>query len=240
MFLRPQAEAYGDSLIRICGKVSNLRADISSKAITNGAEILSAAYAAEGELMGWLAGLPSDFAYTTVDNNFLDPSFMGRSREIRPYDNRYHIYRGFWLCNVWNQYRTVRIVTNDIILTYLHELSSHKRGVSLPSDLQGQLSTIRGTIRRLAEDICASVPYNFGAGEIDHASGWSSTSESFIGGYVLLWPLFLAGMTKFRDHPMRKWTGNCLKLVGNSMGIDQALALVDILETEEYFSPDPD
>jgi hypothetical protein len=49
---------------------------------------------------------------------------------------------------------------------------------------------------------------------------------------LLLWPLTLAGGTEPIDHPLRKWTRDCLRLIGQNIGIDQALALVDVLETE--------
>lgn len=234
MFLRPQAEAHGDGLIRICAKLANLYADMNTKAISGEAEILSASYAIEGELMAWLAALPSAFSYTTVETDMLDPSFQGRCRGILPYNDKYHIYRNFWVSNFWNQYRCVRIMNNHLILGCLQKLSADKSATSLCGDLQGQSRTIKDTSSRLAEDICASVPYNLGAGSMEPAQGWSPTSESFIGGYILLWPLCLAGMTRDRGHPMRNWVVDCLKCIGHSMGIDQALALVDMMESEPF------
>lgn len=74
-------------------------------------------------------------------------------------------------------------------------------------------------------------------GDIENSlSGASPQTESFIGGFILLWPLYLAGVTEGKNHPMRKWATDCLELVGHSMGIDQALALIDVIETEDRFS----
>lgn len=238
MFLRPQTQAHGDSLIRICARLANLYADIDTKALSDSAEILSAAYAIEGELVAWLAALPSDFSYTTVEIGMLEPLFKDRRCRVLPYNNKYHVYRSFWLCNAWNQYRSARIMANHIILCYLKRIAADKPPNSLSGNIQGQLHVICNSMDQLSEDFCASVPYNLGAGGMEHTPGWSPNSDSFIGGYVLLWPLFLVGTTKRRKHSMRDWVMDCLKHVGHAMGIDQALALVDIMESGERFSPD--
>lgn len=234
MFLRPQQEAYGDHLIRICGKLANLRADIDAKVIVDFTEIISSAYAIEAELVAWLAALPSRFLYTTVENARIDTEFRDRCRGLLPYRNRYHIYRSFWACNIWNQYRSARIMANQYILGYTKALARGKPTSSLPGDLQTQLRAVRSTIQQLAADICASIPYHFGVGDVENSlPGESPQTESFIGGFVLLWPLYLAGATEGKNHPLRKWVTECLQLVGHSMGIDQALALVDILDTDD-------
>lgn len=237
MFLRPQQEAYGDHLIRICSKLANLRADTDAKVLVDFTEIISAAYAIEAELIAWLAALPPNFSYTTVESEWIDSTFRDRCRGLLPYENRYHIYRSFWVCNVWNQYRSARIMTNQHILGYTKALAGGKPMSSLPSDLQNQLRTVRSTIQQQAADICASIPFHFGVGDIENSlSGASPQTESFIGGFILLWPLYLAGVTEGKNHPMRKWATDCLELVGHSMGIDQALALIDVIETEDRFS----
>lgn len=234
MFLRPQTEAHIDGLIRVCAKLANLCADMKTKAISGEAEILSASYAIEGELMAWLAALSSAFSYTTVETDMFDPSFKTCCRGILPYNNKYHIYRNFWVSNFWNQYRCVRIMNNHLILGCLQKLSANTSATSVCGDLQGHSRSIKDTSSRLAEDICASVPYNLGAGSMESTQGWSPTSESVIGGYVLLWPLALAGTTTDREHPMRNWVVDCLKRIGHSMGIDQALALMDMMESEPF------
>ena len=238
MFLRPRQEAYGDRLIGICGKLANLRADINYGVLSDESEALSRAYAIEAELVAWLAGLPSTFAYATVENASVDSSFKDRCRGLLPYGNRYHLYRSYWMCNLWNQYRSARIITNHIILGYMDALSGEKPLSSLPSELQAQFHKISDTIHQLAADVCATVPYHFGVGEMEGSiPGMAPQTESFIGGYILLWPLSMAGMTEAKGHPMRLWAADCLKLIGHSMGVDQALALVDIMESDEYFVP---
>lgn len=238
MFLRPLHEAYGDRLIHICGKLANLRADINYGVLTDQSDALSAAYAIEAELMAWLAALPSNFAYATVECNSVDSSFKDRCRGLLPYKNRYHLYRSYWIANIWNQYRTARIIANQIILGYMAAISEDTPFSSLPDDLQAQFTKISDTIHELSADVCASVPYHFGVGEMEGSiPGMAPQTESSIGGYLLLWPLSLAGMAECKGDPMRRWAADCLKVIGHTMGIDQALALVDIMESDEYFTP---
>jgi hypothetical protein len=49
---------------------------------------------------------------------------------------------------------------------------------------------------------------------------------------LLLLPLAVAAATEKREHPMRKWIGNCLSIIGHGMGIDQAFAVLEMLDNE--------
>lgn len=235
MFLRPQTEAYGDRLVSITGKLSNLRADIASKANMDGRQILATAYALEAELMTWLAGLPPNFMYTTVKNPVIDAEFLRRSRGFVPFSDQYHIYSELWLGHTWNQYRCSKIIVTQIIMSCLRRLSADSANGYSSKDLEIHCNGLRATARQLAIDICASVPDHLGlVGEP------ATSNRSHIGGIVLLWPLFLAGATENKTHALRKWTENCFRLIGHTMGIDQALALIEILGVEPGFFEDID
>ncbi|OJI84882.1 hypothetical protein ASPTUDRAFT_188979 [Aspergillus tubingensis CBS 134.48] len=233
MFLRPHTVAYGDRLINIMGRLANLRADIKEKILTDRKKMLESAYAIEAELMSWLTSLPGNFPYATID----DP-WPTLNWGPKPYNNVYHVYTDFWICNSWNQYRVARIITSDLILTCIRELNS---GSPLPADLVTHTSQIRNTARQLASDICASVPYYFTDSVFKLATGQAEMSsryeipsqQGFVRGLVLLWPLSMAAATRGLNHPLRHWVLDCLQLIGHGMGIDQALALIELLMTEE-------
>ncbi|RAL16853.1 Zn(II)2Cys6 transcription factor [Aspergillus homomorphus CBS 101889] len=230
-FLRPQTEAYSDRLISITGRLANLRADIRDKVITDNQDILTTVYSIEGELMTWLAALPSRFLYTTIESPWPTQSNWG----LTSYNNRYHVYQDLWLSHAWNQYRCARIMISEYILTYTYRLNLC---MTLSPDLISHHAQVRDQAKKLALDICASVPYHFSA---DLVTGEATTfntvalEHGFIRGMILLWPLFLAGATEPKDHSLRRWVVDCLALIGNRMGIDQALALIDILEGGETF-----
>ncbi|KAF7595341.1 hypothetical protein BBP40_006590 [Aspergillus hancockii] len=234
MFLRTQVDAYGDRLIGIAGRLSNLRSDINQRLLTDPQEILSAAYGIEAELIAWIAGLPSEFLYTTVEDPTLaDISFNMWGQGPHPYNNRYHIYSDLWLCHTFNQYRCSRIIVSEIILTCLRQLSLNAPASAISNDLLDHCTRLRNMTRQLASDICSSVPYHFSVGNIATEPFDSlPVNQSYVAGLLLLWPLVLAGATETLNHPLRKWVISCLRLIGYSMGIDQALALIEILEAE--------
>ncbi|PWY90053.1 C6 finger domain protein [Aspergillus heteromorphus CBS 117.55] len=230
MFLRPQSEAYGDCLITIMGRLSNIRADIKEKVLTDKKEILSAAYGIESELIAWLAALPQSFLYTTVEDTSSKPPSWG----IQPYNNRYHIYEDLWICHTWNQYRVARIMVSDMILTYIRQLNV---GMAISPELAAHRAQIRSSARQLAADICASVPYHFTDDAIRQATGQSGSlslqmipfEHGFVRGMILIWPLAIAGAVRHQSHSLHKWVLHCLQMIGSRMGIDQALAVMDIL-----------
>ncbi|CAI7566547.1 unnamed protein product [Penicillium bialowiezense] len=230
MFLRP-AEAHGNRLIMIIGKLSNLRADIRANLSTDEQEIISAASAIEAELIAWLASLPPEFNYTTHTKSPFDVVFQQRFRGINPYDDQYHVYPNLWVCNSWNQYRSARIIVSEIILSHVRKISDRSSLSSLSEEFRLQCKTLRSTIRRLAVEICRGVPFHFNAHQADREPNLPPP-ESYIGGLVLLWPLFVAGIVESPDHGLRRWVVKCLQMIGHTMGLDQSLAIADIVSAD--------
>ncbi|KAJ6043304.1 uncharacterized protein N7446_001499 [Penicillium canescens] len=230
MFLRP-AEAHGNRLIMIIGKLSNLRADIRTKTFNNEREIISAASAIESDLIAWLASLPPEFNYTNHTKSPFDSQFQHRFKGLSPYDDQYHIYPNLWVCNSWNQYRSARIVVSEIILSHIRQISTTSSITSLSEEFHLQCKALRSTIRRLAVDICRGAPFHFNAHGADTSPN-SIPPESYIGGLVLLWPLFVAGIVESPRHGLRRWVVKCLEMIGHTMGIDQAFAVADIISAD--------
>lgn len=238
MFLRP-ADAHGNSLIFTIGKLSNLRADIRANTFNSDQEIISAASAIHADLVAWLAGLPPEFSYTSHKKSPSDSAFERRCRGISPYNNEYHIYSDQWACNTWNQYRCARILVSDIILSHIHKVSKSSSMTSISDEFRQHCKTLQSTIPRLAIDICRSVPFHLGVHQSDKIAPYPPLPEpeSYVGGMMLLWPLFLAGIVEGRQHALRRWVLQCLNMIGNTMGIDQALALMDIVAADPGVFP---
>lgn len=230
MFLRP-AEAHSNRLIMIIGKLSNLRADIRADSFNDEQEIVSAASAIEAELIAWLASLPPEFNYTTHTRSPFDPISQKRFRGITPYDDQYHTYPNLWICNTWNQYRSARVVVSEIILSHVRRISDRSSLSSLSDEFRLQCRTLRSTIRRLAVEICRGVPFHFNA-HLTDKEPQLLPPESYIGGLVLLWPLFVAGIVESPNHPLRRWVVDCLRMIGHTMGLDQSFATADIISTD--------
>ncbi|KAH8694179.1 hypothetical protein BGW36DRAFT_430199 [Talaromyces proteolyticus] len=225
-------DALGNKLIMIIGNLSNLRANIHSKAFNNPQEVLSAACALEADLVSWMAALPPDFTYSSHTLMPLDRNFEHRCRGIRPYNNEYHIYPDIWAPSCWNHYRCARILVSEIILSHVHMLSDSSPNY-LSEDFRLHCKSLRSTISRLGADICRSVPFHLGACSSEILPETPMLpSESYLGGLMLLWPLFIAGIIEGPTHPQRRWVIKCLKTIGNSCGLDQALATMDLLTVD--------
>ncbi|CAI7661086.1 unnamed protein product [Penicillium glandicola] len=221
--------ALGTKIISIIGNLSNLRANIHTQALTDPQEILSAAYAIEADLLTWLAALPPDFTYSTHTLMPLDHSFERRCHGIRPYNNEYHIYPDIWAANCWNHYRCARIFVSEVILSQVHKLSDSSP-TSLSEDFRLQCKSLRSTIRRLGMDICRSCPFHLGACNAELLPETTILPpESYLGGLMMFWPLFVAGIVEGPTHPQRRWVINCLRTIGNTWGMAQALAMMDLL-----------
>jgi hypothetical protein len=230
MFLRP-GEAHGNRLIMIIGRLSNLRVDIREKILTDPREIISVASSIEADLIAWLAVLPPDFTYETHTKSPYDFMFQERCRGLALFDDKYHEYPSLWICNTWNQYRCARILVSEIIVSHIRKLSDSSSIRLLSDEFRQHCKTIWATTQRLAVDICRSVPYHLGA-HLKHASPNFPPPESYMGGLMLLWPLFLAGIVENPNHALRRWVIQCLKMVGHSYGFDQALAIMDIVAAD--------
>jgi hypothetical protein len=215
----------------IIGKLSNLRADIRTKQFKNEREIISAASAIEADLIAWLASLPPEFNYTTHTRSPFDFSFQHRFGGLSPYDDHYHIYPNLWVCNSWNQYRSARIVVSELILSHIRQISTNSSMTSLSEEFHVQCRALRSTIRRLAVDICRGAPFHFNAHGAENSANFLPP-ESYIGGLVLLWPLFVAGIVESPHHGLRRWVVKCLEMIGHTMGLDQALAVAEIISAD--------
>lgn len=225
------SEAHSNRLVMIVGRLSNLRADIISNAISDDQQVISIASAIEAELIAWLAALPPGFSYETHTKSRFDYGFQGRCRGLAPYDDQYHVYPDLWAFNTWNQYRCARMLVSEIILTHIRQLSDSSSLRSLSEEFQLHCKTLRANIRRLAIDICRSVPYALGVHKPEFDPNMPPP-DSYLGGLVLLWPLYMAGTAENSTHPLRRWVVQCLRMVGFTYGLDQALALMDIVAAD--------
>ncbi|KAJ6082495.1 hypothetical protein N7499_007369 [Penicillium canescens] len=219
----------GNKLNLIIGNLANLRTNIHSRELTNPQEILSVACAIEAELLAWLAALPPDFTYSTHTLVPLDTSFGHRCHGIRPYNNEYHIYPDIWSPSVWNHYRCTHILVIELIISQVNKISKNSP-VPLFEDISSYCKTQRATIRRLGLDICSSIPFHLGACNSEVLLETTIfPPESYLGGLMLLWPLFVAGLVESPAHPQRLWAIQCLQTIGNTWGLASALAEMDVL-----------
>lgn len=224
--------ALGNKLILIIGDLANLRAKIHTNLMTDPQTILSAARSIEADLIAWLTAVPSDFMFSIHSINPGDRSFEHRCHGLPPYNNEYHIYPDIWAPNVWNHYRCARILVSELILSHAHKLPNNSAKI-MPENFRFYCKSLRSTISHLAADICRSCPFHLGACNAEVLPETPILPpESYLGGLMLLWPLFVAGIVEGPTHPQRQWVIQCLRIIGNTWGLAQALATMDLLAVD--------
>lgn len=121
----------------LCFRLLHLRDAIRHDELKDRATIYETAVEIDRDLMAWAEHLP---AHTTVDasaDSLHEAFFQGKR----------HIYSNLLVAQAWNNWRTLRIVVNRIVLE--NEVQSEAAGTT-------HKSPVISVIRQLSTDICTS------------------------------------------------------------------------------------
>lgn len=136
----------------------------------------------------------------------------------------------------------MRMLCHEIVLQHLPHLIKHPSDYPhLMLSLDEMEAQIRGSnevIKRVARDICASVPFHFGIHlGVDPKPGLSATlAPKAVCGNLLLRPLYMAGEPRFVSDGVRRWAIGRLNRIAEVMGIKQGTSLAHLIK----ISVDPD
>ncbi|TGO36881.1 hypothetical protein BHYA_0112g00200 [Botrytis hyacinthi] len=217
-------DAHATNLSEQVMEFGDLRATMSSfHDYRNAMKIIKAALVIDSKLVEWAFNCPPEcmFYRTLTLRQMSDGVFS----------DHYHIYDSIWAAALWNHYRCVRILINEVIyvqLTHLRniqpELFDQELRNPIFSDSQLEISTT--AVIQLSHDICASVPFMLG-----YMEGREVTLNSAKGvsGNLLLWPLYTAACTPLVSDMMSHWVAGRLRVISDIMGIKQAAPLSHIL-----------
>ena len=191
---------------------------------------VEAALGYDNELTEWLNLFQLQFAFTTK-------SVESRTDEV--FADYYHIYPDIFTAVIWQHYRCVRILINEIIVTQIAALY-YKTTTSLSA---GKLQVDTGTCKEMSlppefpfannfyashsnltsisHDICASVPYylNYHL----YGSKWDDPEHPPPAGFgnLLLWPLFMVGQLEAVSPMMRTWVEERMIKISEVLGVKQ-------------------
>lgn len=205
-------------------KFCDLRATmLSFHDYSNARYIIVEALAIESKLLEWSVSYPSDcMFYKTV-------TLKRRSDDV--FSDHYHVYDSVWAASIWNHYRCVRILLNEIIYVQLAHLKNTQPELFLLeprnhtfSDSQIEASIT--TVIKLSHEICASVPFMLGYKEGQEVT---LNSAKAVSGNLLLWPLYTAACTPVVSDMMCHWVAGRLRVISDVMGINQAAPLSHVL-----------
>ncbi|CAG8932931.1 unnamed protein product [Penicillium salamii] len=237
-----------DEVSIIVVRLNDLCAALKDGTLTQPSEIIRRTLSLDADLVSLLLTAPPTWSYTTVKV----PLVNGEPITNLVWGDSYHVYRNLAVSSMWNNARSARILMHEMILEagkLLEESSPVNSGLRFSQVLANQS---RDTARRLVDDVCASVPFHMGMGvdnEYDwNVSGYESTITppsfeiSGAGGVALMWPLLIAANCGLVSLELRQWITGCLEKIGYSMGIQQALAMAQLLQngmhTRAWITPD--
>ncbi|KAF7896748.1 uncharacterized protein EAF01_009151 [Botrytis porri] len=217
-------DAHATTLSEQVMEFGNLRATMSSfHDYRNAEKVIKAALVIDSKLVEW--------AFTCPLECMFYKTLTLRQRSDGVFSDHYHIYDSIWAAALWNHYRCVRILINEVVyvqLTHLRNIQPELFDLDLRnpifSDSQLEISTT--AVIQLSHDICASVPFMLGyteGGEV------TLNSAKAVSGNLLLWPLYTAACTPLVSDMMCHWVAGRLRVISDIMGIKQAAPLSHIL-----------
>lgn len=285
--LRKEAAKYVDSndpAWRVQDNViefTYLRAGLKDGTLSDPEDILSTSLKLDKVFVEIFEKLPKGWGYEVVRTDS-DPHIV--------FGGYYHVYRDYWVAQIYNAMRTCRILLNSSIRDELLKGFSSRppRFLEPEHTLQYQAST--DILFKLRADILATAPQHLGYTKnkgspvstpspdpLSPATPYTPNTPGMVeglepiqhpniavaqplspphfihkeeptttpkkeeslpmlrgsGGYFLLWPLYLVGVMDIASDEIREWVVQCLRTIGRSMGIQQAIALAGFLERKE-------
>ncbi|KAI0967319.1 hypothetical protein F4678DRAFT_446243 [Xylaria arbuscula] len=162
-----------DDLSTIVIQLANFCADVKNIHIVEPAEIIRTALGIDADLVSLLISVPPSWSYTTVQVPIIDGNFITKAI----WGSHYHVYNSIAAASMWNNYRSARIVVQELILDTLRNLELYWPDNTPYFQQNNLVDHCQQTILQLAEDICASAPFHFGLG-IENETLQKSSSGS--------------------------------------------------------------
>ncbi|KAM0260903.1 hypothetical protein ACHAQJ_002523 [Trichoderma viride] len=197
-----------------------VRAEIKRKGICSPAIVAAMLEPVDGMLEDWRMKLPDSWRIKSYRNlgSGVDP--------VGSWELQYDEYPSFWVATTWNNYRMVRILIHESIMTATIKYGSDEEKKNLQHSVK--------TLMEMANGICYSVAYILGDRRNRlHSEGTSQAERCDApkpGGYLLLWPLFLAGSLSTTSKDQRRWMALVLRDIGLRMGMQLAVSMAMKLE----------
>ncbi|KAK5996392.1 Transcription factor dbaG-like protein [Cladobotryum mycophilum] len=202
-------------------QLAAVRSEIKHKGITNPSTIIELLSPIDFMLEDWSMKLPDSWAFKSYRAL---PSETSSDESCKL---QYDMYPDLWVASMWNNYRMDRIMIHETIIGTALKYGSEKE--------RNGLQYSRGILKEMANGVFHSVPYTLGhqrgslSAERD-ASTRLPDGSPLPGGYLLVWPLFLAGSVTTTPPDLRKWASVTLQDIGLRTGMQLALSMAKKLE----------
>jgi hypothetical protein len=201
------------TLAHIAHKFTNLHASIKNDTLLDSSAILLEVLTLDFELEEWSQSLPESWKFEIVpapDN--MPFTFLGNT----------HDYKDIWVSRVFNNYRWLRILVNELLLVHMRQLPF------VPEHEEQRKRSI-DMISTMATDICTGISSSFFQPKFRGAMS---------GVFMILFPLGIAGSAWAVSEELHRWVVNLLGYIGNRLGISQAISMVDLVQLQRKSSLD--
>lgn len=154
------------------------------------------------------------------------------------YLGKFDVYCDVWVSSIWSTYRIMRLFLQAIVLRCIAWLCESTVACSNLEDhlpdpaLLPALTNARTVLRKMVDEICASVPYHIGFDtNAEHPTHLLSTSylsppefannhaPKALGGFFLVWPLLVARSVTIIPQEQKIWLKGRMMHVANNFGI---------------------
>lgn len=210
-------------------RLANLRAAVKAGEISSTFEVLRMALDLRDDLTSFELSIKANYNIQTVINRkgssgFLPPEFV--------YGDNFHIFPDFYAVNLWNGYRAGRITLSGTIFPAFFELEALSSPTNpLPCEIYEKIEQERRDMRQIALDICASVPFSLEMVRWDlGVLTVNPAGACALGGFLLLWPLYLAAEAAHDMPDVRLWIIGRLEYITHTFGINQGAWMAGVLK----------
>lgn len=217
---------------------TNFNASVLGGSLTDPEVILEKSLELDARYRFFYTNVPPGWEYETV---LLDAD----SDCDFVYSGRYHIYYDYWIAQMWNGMRTVRIILHEFIREVLLKGFSAQPPLFTKPEHTAQLQLSTDTLYEMQADILASIPQHLGVTPRPRPTSpseaeaprcldrtlavfpWTNFSEHndetfplvrASGPYFLMWPLWFAGALGISTKEVKLFVAKNLKAIGETMG----------------------
>ncbi|KAF2478056.1 uncharacterized protein BDR25DRAFT_250586 [Lindgomyces ingoldianus] len=231
-------ENAANRLTLICIDLPNIRARATAltTAPHNNAQrsealaILEFAQMVDANLQQWSNTLPPDWQYTTVAMVYDMPEDLSTAEQ---WSGPQHVYEDVHIASIVNDYRVCRIFCQSVIIACINYL-----GLDADSPLNDAYNSAVFFVQQMVDEICACVPFHlsYDMQPVAKKLGQDQAGKSLpsyshppaeaLGGYFMVWPLYVAANAETVPKRQRDWLSGRLFNIGKTFGLNSAQVLV--------------
>jgi hypothetical protein len=195
---------------------TNFRARMKDKTLTDYGEIASIILKLDARLIDWPEKLDTIWSFKTKRKSKSAPEILG---------DYYFLYYDLYPAGLWNSYRCVHMMVIQTIMEGMTE-TAHLTFPAVSPTYISVYKSYKASIAKLCSEICASLYYHMYNSDQESAT----VVGPALGGYYILWGLFSVAMAGKISPIQKEWALDRLLQIGNTMGIQHAIGLVEMMK----------